>query len=1143
MTNESIKKAFGRFWEHTVNKVSEKADLEHSHPWDEVGIETTYGDTITWDGDINGRTLATHTLPAEYDAYFARVSDDTPTLADFANGGEIGFNDGGTVDFTADGIVDTGNNILLESFFNFAVVLEDNVTITVPFQGINVTATFPKKGIYFSKMNGHITSLKINGIQLSTIKVTPVPMERLEPFEIIEVTTGGDTLTWDGKPSEYYHEGSVGTLYFVSSATPTMEDLANGVTLSSVANGQIETESLTSDQVYDHGSVIVLAAGVAVIVLDETKPTNWGSFEKKGVYFIKTTDGYLTSLTINGYTGFTTTESQTKIKTKYLPEHLQFGDNITITDVLTWDGNMEGALDISNRAGQYLVKLSDDIPTLEDLANGGTATVFLGGAVEILEFTYYVDEQGCLTARNDAWGDPDIGMYCPIILPTEFDMFGDGSVIVPKGVWSFCFTGSDDSMKPVSFKINGYTFVEGEIKSLDIKYLPEFLQPAIETAPKVLVENMTVKGSADGQSYTAALSVTSALIEEGKTYTLIVDGVTYTDLVATVEQHDGATMRIIKTPSGVPHVQAVSNASITATEIYFGDSTTGSGIAHATVTLIENNGKEKHVIKTQSLPKHLQFGESIIPVGNTLTWDGNIGDRYNVSLTVDNVTLTAVHIFDNIPTYEDLSKGGQLNQITEISNTDMGDGIFTVDNVTDMGDAVILSWNGAVSGAAVVVINKAGAQYDGITFEKAGIYFIEMKGGTTVVSRTVEFSINGYEFTEEVIEPLDIKYLPESHQFGDMGKTTYGSAEIVDGKLVWDGNTDGLISVGLLEGSLYLLTDDINVYKAKNGTISYFEGLNGTYTEVSSPFVDTGSMIPSTDKCIFFTNKKETISLAIVLEDNYNYMDLVTFPKKGIYVSTPSGNTKYPITLSVEGYRFQENNITKLDNKYLDVLETVGGDTLTWDGNTDGLECVTLDANYYKVSENVLTYEDLTGSWTVYTNNSGVQFTNENMYCSQIDDNTFCIGDPSGMMLVIFVTTDIKEGDLSVSKGIYFRKNEGEYYPTSLTINGYNGFVKEQVKEEYLPANTIFYTAFPPDGYIYKDVGCTNKVTKNELIEASKRTSIRVFNAAGGSMTALSISVSNDGHASALLPYSSTNAEAGKVNVTYQHLHTAEYTG
>ena len=155
----------------------------------------------------------------------------------------------------------------------------------------------------------------------------------LEPFEII--TVGKDTLEWDGKPTEYYHEGSVGTLYFVSSATPTMEDLANGGTLSSVANGQIETGSLTSDQVYDHGSVIVLAAGMAVIVLDETKPTNWGSFEKKGVYFIKTTDGAIvTSLTINGYTGFT--EEQAKLKPEYLPSGIAGG--LTIAQVNALDG-------------------------------------------------------------------------------------------------------------------------------------------------------------------------------------------------------------------------------------------------------------------------------------------------------------------------------------------------------------------------------------------------------------------------------------------------------------------------------------------------------------------------------------------------------------------------------------------------------------------------------------------------------------------------------------------------------------------------------------------------------------------------------------------------------------------------------------
>lgn len=211
-------------------------------------------------------------------------------------------------------------------------------------------------------------------ITITDSRIKHLDNKFLEPFEII--TVGKDTLTWDGKPSEYYHEGSVGTLYFVSSATPTMEDLANGVTLSSVANGQIETESLTSDQVYDHGSVIVLAAGMAVIVLDETKPTNWGSFEKKGVYFIKTTDGAIvTSLTINGYTGFT--EEQAKLK----PECMPYGGVMLVNFSYT---GMEQSASGMTLTGASADRTYEDVKAF--IGNGGMAF----GVITVQGATMYV---------------------------------------------------------------------------------------------------------------------------------------------------------------------------------------------------------------------------------------------------------------------------------------------------------------------------------------------------------------------------------------------------------------------------------------------------------------------------------------------------------------------------------------------------------------------------------------------------------------------------------------------------------------------------------------------------------------------------------------------------------------------------------
>lgn len=389
--------------------------------------------------------------------------------------------------------------------------------------------------------------------------------------------------------------------------------------------------------------------------------------------------------------------------------------------------------------------------------------------------------------------------------------------------------------------------------------------------------------------------------------------------------------------------------------------------------------------------------------GDTLTWDGNTDG-------LECVDDFLYKISDLTPTDEILANGMTLNV--------EGESIpVSTEEIQECSSAF-----GCVTyGMMIFVITEENFSCtiddSTLTFPETGIYVQPVVQSVTILN------YNGFEKTE--ITPLPNKYL-------DFIETVGGDT------LTWDGNTNGLESV---MDFYYKISD---VVPPINENTSY------TVTFSSGKNLGTPSIPPD------LIAEEGLIALggeAVLIALNDITFDGMAFTS-GIYLS--AADRDYVSSLTINGYT--GFTTAKLKEEYLpehkhehEFIETVGGDTLTWDGNTDGLECVTLDANYYKVSENVLTYEDLTGSWTVYTNNkSDVPFTNENMPCSQIDDNTLCIGDPSGLMLVIFVTTDIKEGDLSVSKGIYFRKNEGEYYPTSLTINGYNGFEKEQIKSEYI---------------------------------------------------------------------------------------------
>lgn len=151
-------------------------------------------------------------------------------------------------------------------------------------------------------------------------------------------------------------------------------------------------------------------------------------------------------------------------------------------------------------------------------------------------------------------------------------------------------------------------------------------------------------------------------------------------------------------------------------------------------------------------------------------------------------------------------------------------------------------------------------------------------------------------------------------------------------------------------------------------------------------------------------------------------------------------------------------------------FETVGGDTLTWDGNTEGLAVDNLGI-LYKVSELTLTAEDIVNGVSCYF---GEEIT---LSSSEIesDSHAMYIG---GVVAVIYeagVGVDLGDGCVFPEKGVYFMK-EGDTYTEYLTINGYTGFPTTKLKEEYLPNGMVVDLGTPTleDGcYLIEDVSFT----------------------------------------------------------------------
>ena len=146
-----------------------------------------------------------------------------------------------------------------------------------------------------------------------------------------------------------------------------------------------------------------------------------------------------------------------------------------------------------------------------------------------------------------------------------------------------------------------------------------------------------------------------------------------------------------------------------------------------------------------------------------------------------------------------------------------------------------------------------------------------------------------------------------------------------------------------------------------------------------------------------------------------------------------------------EGYSYKEIKIS---------------DTLTWDGNTDGL--VSVEGSLYKVSDAVPILSDFSNGVSVISTNIS-DLTEE-----EVQIPADLIGEPTpGIVMIgeaeggVFVSNegvgiDIGNGLIFDEPGTYFLKTR-RVFVSSLTIPGYTGFTKTEVHPmapEFLPQAT-----------------------------------------------------------------------------------------
>lgn len=246
-------------------------------------------------------------------------------------------------------------------------------------------------------------------------------------------------------------------LVHLSDKTPTYNDLLKGIKLGISFNetDYIFLEALVEEQIsevaFQEGELLIILPSFIVVPYDNFQVTE-NIYLKKGIY--SQTSGVLQ---INDY-DFNT------IKQESLPEHLQFGETKTTSNILTWDGNLSGheyTESDFNGATAYTCKISDVAPTYEDFMKGFTITSTDGTNVE----NRIVEPNNTESVQINDKGYICIELISIIVVPED-----DGNL--SKGTYFLRMEQDGAALYVNSLQINNYNFETTTFKTIDEKYLP-----------------------------------------------------------------------------------------------------------------------------------------------------------------------------------------------------------------------------------------------------------------------------------------------------------------------------------------------------------------------------------------------------------------------------------------------------------------------------------------------------------------------------------------------------------------------------------------------------------------------------------------------------------------------------------------------
>ncbi len=286
------------------------------------------------------------------------------------------------------------------------------------------------------------------------------------PFGEETTTVGGDTLTWDGNTEGLLAPPELGSVYFkFSDAVPSLEEVKKGAVITT-SDGK--TTNFDESQLIDLGHAYGYEGVLIFPTADLTVP---------GVYLFNTGSVYVTSLTIPGYTGFETTTTVVKpIETKYLPEHLQFGEEKAFEPIV-WDGNTEGLETFYD--GSY-VKIASYVSITDPSQVENFILKLFDENGNVAREDNYAGSQ-CVEVMEHGWA----------VAGGEYALASDGQlsmngIDVPEGVWGANFPalglGSSETITILP---------STTVKPLNEKYIPDSIARVSDIPASTLVQIIT----------------------------------------------------------------------------------------------------------------------------------------------------------------------------------------------------------------------------------------------------------------------------------------------------------------------------------------------------------------------------------------------------------------------------------------------------------------------------------------------------------------------------------------------------------------------------------------------------------------------------------------------------------------------------